>query len=280
MKTAIFKLICLIGILIPLNGMAQTNVQKAFNDLLKCSDLEYSETHTLDKDANTGVKESQADIYRFTLPASRFKLIENIQKAFKEDESKAYSLSSGRADNTSAQIRLAVGDGLGDGVYINPQGYNYYYACYLAPKSEDKSGNYRYAYAINWKRNEDKIDGSLVVTYATTLKHRQAASYTLQHSGQLLQALEGYEIGNTAKTWFNTLVSYIHALSNEGMGSSGQQVLAAKIFKQAQLSQTLKGVSDEDKDAARELLKTMLSDSKKYDRITIQLLNSALINIR
>ena len=280
MRTRIFKLICLIGILIPLNGVAQTNVQKAFKELLKCSDIEYSETHTLDKDADTGIKESQSDIYSFTLPASRFKLIENIQKAFKEDESKAYSLSGGKADKNSQQIQLAVGNGQGAGVYINPPGYDYYYACYLAPKSEDNSGIYRYAYAINWKKNKDKIEGNLVVTYATTLKYRQNNSYSLQQQVQGLRPLEGHVIGNTASTWFNTMVAYIQALSSEGMVSNGQQVLAAKIFKHAQLSSTLKELKNEDKDAVRELLKTMLSDSKRYDPLTIQLLNSALVNIK
>lgn len=283
MRTWIFTLICLTGILIPANVEAQTNVKKAFNDLLKSSDVEYTETHSLDKDTDTGVKESQSDIYKFTLPASRFKLIENIQKAFKEDESKAYSLSGGTADKNSQQIQLAVGNGKGEGVYINPPGYDYYYACYLAPKNEDKSGIYRYAYGINWKKSDNKIEGMIVVTYATTLKHRQASSYSMQQLGMPLQPLEGYEIGNTASTWFNTMVSYIQALSklsNEGIGSGGHQVLAAKIYKQAQLSQKIKGLSEDDKDAARELLKTMLSDSKRYTPLTIQLLNSALINIK
>ncbi|MDE6338823.1 MAG: hypothetical protein K2K97_03430 [Muribaculaceae bacterium] len=281
MRTRIFKLMCLIGILMPMYGEAQTNVQKAFNELLKSSDLEYSETHTLDKDTETGVKESQSDIYNFTLPASQFKLIENIQKAFREDENKAYSLSGGRADKNSPQIQLAVGSGQVSGVYINPPGYDYYYACYLAPKSEDESGIYRYAYGINWRKSKDKIEGMLAVTYATTLKYRQSSSYSTQQYVQSLTPLGGYAIGNTASTWFNTMVSYIQTLSSEdAAGSNGQQVLAAKIFKQAQLSQTLKGVSDEDKNAIRELLKTMLSDTSKYDPLAIKLLNSALINIK
>lgn len=272
MRTRIFKLICLIGILIPLNGKAQTNVQKAFNDLLKSSDVEYTESHNLNKDVDSGLKESQYDIYRFTLPASKFKLVENILKAFKTDEDKAYSINEGKADKNSSQIRLAVGNGDGAGVLVNPQGYYYYYALYLAPKSEDKSGIYRYAYAINWKKGKDKIEGELIVTYATTLKYRQ---------NKVSSGLN-YLPMNTSENWFSKMVTYIQALSNTEPMSSGQQVLAAKIFKQAQLCQTDKGISQEDKEAVRDLLITMTSgsDKNKYDSLTKRLIERSLSIIK
>ena len=111
MRTKFFKLIVLLGVLIPLCSSAQTNVKKAFDELLKSSDVQYSETHSLEKDTETGVKRSQCDVYNFTLPASRFRLVENVLKAFKEDEDKAYALSSGTADKNSGKIVLAVGNG-------------------------------------------------------------------------------------------------------------------------------------------------------------------------
>lgn len=273
MRTRILKFICLIGILIPLNGKAQTNVQKAFNELLKNSDVEYTETHSLNKDVETGIKESQCDVYRFTLPASKFKLVENILKAFKTDEDKAYSINEGKSDKNSQQISVAVGDGSGSGVLVNPHGYNYYYALYLAPKSEDITGNYRYAYAIYWKKGKDKVEGALIVTYATTLKYRQNQAYS--YTG-----LNYLQVNTTDENWFSKMVNYIQALSNTNANSAGQQALAAKIFKQAQNSQNIKGLSEGDKDAARELLKTMMSERDKYDSLTIQLLNSALVNIK
>ncbi|MDE7437221.1 MAG: hypothetical protein K2M93_01930 [Muribaculaceae bacterium] len=273
MKTKIIALLSLLALLLPLSTTAQTNVQRAFNELLKNSDVEYTESHSLNKDAETGVKESQYDVYSFTLPASKFKLIENILKAFKTDEDKAYSINEGKSDKNSQQISVAVGDGSGAGVLVNPHGYNYYYALYLAPKSEDKSGNYRYAYAMYWKKGKDKVEGTLIVTYATTLKYRQNRAYS--NSG-----LNYIQVQTTDENWFSKMVNYIQALSNTNANSAGQQALAAKIFKQAQSSQNIKGLSEGDKDAARELLKTMISERDKYDSLTIQLLNSALANIK
>ena len=269
MRTNFFKLIVLLGVLIPLCSSAQTNVKKAFDELLKSSDVQYSETHSLEKDTETGVKRSQCDVYNFTLPASRFRLVENVLKAFKEDEDKAYALSSGTADKNSGKIVLAVGNGNGSSPTINPNGYDYHYALFLAPKSEDNTGCYRYAYAINWKKNKDKVEGSLIVTYATTLKYRQEATNKVVYSN-----------GSNPENWFTTMVAYMGALSEQAANTVGQQTLAAKIFKQAQLSQNLKGISETDKEAARELLKAMISDTDKYDPLTLQLLKSAFSNLK
>lgn len=272
MKTKIFTLLSLLGLWLPLSLTAQTNVKKAFNELLNNSDVEYTETHSLNKDVETGVKESQCDVYHFTLPTSKFKLVENILKAFKTDEDKAYSINEGKADKNSQQIQVAVGDGSGSGVLVNPQGYNYYYALYLAPKNEDLTGNYRYAYAMYWKKGKDKVEGALIVTYATTLKYRQNQAYSYTGLNYLQVA--------TNESWFNQMVTYIQALSSTKAMSSGQQVLAAKIFKQAQKCQTEKGLSQDEKQAARDLLATMIAEKNKYDSLTRQLLESSLSIIK
>lgn len=269
-KTFLVKLLCVAAILSPLCSSAQNDVRKAFDELLKSSSVEYSETHSMSKDSSTGVKESQSDVYTFTLPAANIKLVDNILKAFKSDESKAYSISGGKADKGSARINLAVGDGRGRGVLINPIGYDYYYACFLAPKKEDKDGIYRYAYGINWRKKKDKIEGTLVVTYATTLKYRQEAS---KSRGAMMI------VGAPADSWFETMVTYMRTLSRNN-STSNQEFWAARIYKLAQSSQSLKDLSNDDKTAARELLKSKIDGTEKFTPTTRQLLISALNSIK
>lgn len=271
MKKKILALLIVFGVMISFNGNAQQNVKKAFDELLNNSNKEYSETHELGRDPETGVKISQADVYKFTLPASKFKLVENVLNAFKADQNSAYSMSQGRSDKYSRQIRLDDGYNR-EGILINPSGYEYEYACYLAPKSEDKTGNYRYAYGINWKKNKDNIEGTLVVTYSTTLKYRQNQSVPKVY----------YNSGKNADKWLTTLVTYIQTLTNEDEDDNvnTRQIIAAKLFKHAQLSQTDKGITVEDKTTARELLKTLMGEKNKFDKVTNQLLDSSLTAIK
>lgn len=265
--------------MLPLCAMAQTNVRKAFDKLIQNSDFISTESHSIEKDAKTGIKESQCDIYNFTLPASKIGLIDNIRKAFKADEPFAYTTSSGVAGNGGNTISLAVGNGDSSGVYVNPTGYNYIYSCYLAPESEDASGNYRYAYSMNWKENDGIVTGTLTVTYATTLKYRQSMSRN-NNAGFI------YRINNTevsqepdTSTWFGKFMSYLQAMMATE-SPKVRQALATKIYEHTKSTQKSNEIKKEDKDTAREILKGVISEKRTYDSVTKQLLNSALVNIK
>ena len=258
---------CVLPVVILMTCVAaqgQTNVKKAFEALLDSPDVKYTETHSMSKDPNTGQKESQIDTYDFKLPASKVALVNNIVKAFKADEKEAYTYSSGDKGKHSITINLAVGDGKSEGYAINPDDQSYVYACYLAPKDEDPTGNYRYAYGMKWKEEKGEIEGSLVVTYATTLNYRQTEGAIIIHSPK--------------QDWFSNFTSLVIGLQRTS-GLSRQSV-SSKIFKAAQESQTSKDVTAEEKEAAREVLKSLLSDTKKYDEITMRLLNQALVSIK
>ena len=51
------------------------------------------------------------------------------------------------------------------------KGSRYIYALFLDPK--DMSKTHRYAYAMEWRKDEKEIVGKLVVTYATTQQYRE-----------------------------------------------------------------------------------------------------------
>ncbi len=271
MTNKLIQILCLVALLTPACLSAQNNVRKAFDQLIKNPKVHYTESHSLDKDPVLNTKESQSDVYNFTLPADQMPLVDNIINAFKEDENKAYTVSGGEADKSSRAIRLAVGDGHGSGVLINPAGYKYYYSCFTDPESKDEAKKYRYAYGICWKKTKDKIEGKLVVTYATTLQYRQ------NHNSRSTVVITG----NNADNWFNTMVACIQKVDQPGSSQFSQNMYASQIYKHAQKTQTDKDISEADKDAVRELLKAILSGSdKRFNQQTIVLLNQALVNIK
>ena len=71
---------------LPSTLMAQQNIQKAFDALLKDKIVETKTQHTLERDPETGQKTAQADVYDFTLPTLYArKHIKEIQEAFEKE---------------------------------------------------------------------------------------------------------------------------------------------------------------------------------------------------
>ena len=52
------------------------------------------------------------------------------------------------------------------------KGSRYIYALFLDP--EDMTKTHRYAYAMEWRKDEKEIVGKLIVTYATTQQYRES----------------------------------------------------------------------------------------------------------
>lgn len=161
---------------------AQENIQKAFDALRKSKNQqEVSSRYNVEKNPETGQMEGMSDVYDFTIPNPQDKqLITAIRDAFRQDEPKAYSVSTGTQGGSSNYTSLAVGHSNGGGVAIGlMEGSQYIYACFLDPSDPDKK--HRYAYALEWVENRKSISGRIVKTYATTPKFRQGPS-TLRSS--------------------------------------------------------------------------------------------------
>lgn len=73
--------VTLLGLL-PLVTQAQQHIKAAFDALVQDNSVELSVEHKLEKDPETGIKESQFDFWEFTLPKSKQVLVKNIQQAF------------------------------------------------------------------------------------------------------------------------------------------------------------------------------------------------------
>lgn len=276
--------------LMPMAAAAQTHIKKAFEDLIDDDNVKITPSQSLVKNPETGVKESQCDIYRFTLSKESGNRLKDIQKAFRQDSDAAYHIGSGVKGDNNGGVSLAVGNG-NSGVSLGvEEGMSYTYACFIAP--EDTAGNHRYAYGMEWIEGADGVRGTLAVTYATTQSYRQQQSkgfvFMTEAGGKALYHLEGMkvskngrvELGNAATSygdsWFDVFTGYITAMTTAD--ASTRRALASKIYSH---TKKLKGVDVRDKDTARELLKSMLNDDDRYkDGILQELLNGALMNIK
>lgn len=155
--------------------MAQQNIQKAFDALLKQKQvIKVTAHHDMEKDPETGVKKGQADVYDFTLPAGNpwRQLVLDIEDAIYKDSENAYSVSSSENNKGVNYVTLVVGDGSSESVAIGKiPGSKYMYSCFLDKKDPEKK--YRYAYAVEWAEGEDGIKGRIATTYGTTQKYRE-----------------------------------------------------------------------------------------------------------
>ncbi|MBR1468598.1 MAG: hypothetical protein IJ605_00560 [Prevotella sp.] len=155
---------------------AQENIQKAFDDLRESKNQqEVSSRYNIEKDPETGRMEGLCDVYEFAIQNAQDKrLITAIKNAFRQDEHKAYNVSTGSGGGSSRWTSLAVGNGSTSEAIGLTEGSQYIYACFLDP--DDSKRNHRYAYALEWTENKGKITGKIVKTYATTQKFRKSKS--------------------------------------------------------------------------------------------------------
>lgn len=273
MKTWIIRLVWLLASVLPLQIAAQSNITKAFDKLLKCSDVVYNESHSLDRNSQTGIKESQSDIYRFTMPIDKKSLIDNILKAFDADNEMAYSTSSGIATKRDNRISVAVGNNDLVSVEVNPAGYNYVYSLFIAPEKENPSGNYRYAYGINWKEKDGEISGKIFITYATTLAYRQS-QYC--NSAKVISINDFATDTIENEQWFSTLMGYIQGMETV-KADTPRQAIASRIYEHSKSIPL--SVDEKDKSLARDILKDM-AKQPGTSSVTARLLNAAISNIK
>lgn len=157
--------------LMPLTSHAQVFIKHAFNALITSEPAQVESSHKLNKNPGTGVKEGQLDVYEFTIPISHHDLVDNVERAFEEDKEKAYSLKTVSSKKSYDYTSLAVGGDDSGYPLGDIKGSRYIYALFLDP--EDMSKTHRYAYAMEWRKDEKEIVGKLIVTYATTQQYRE-----------------------------------------------------------------------------------------------------------
>lgn len=290
----IIRILYLCLTLLPLQSLAQSNITKAFDKLINNSSVTVKENHSLEKDTDTGKKKSQYDLYRFTMPKNKMNLVKDIEKAFRQDTDKAYSISSGTRDQADNPIYLAIGDGNGTGAILADRvGASFIFSCFLDP--DDANGYYRYAYAMDWLESDDQISGTLIMTYSTTLKYRQqkAIGYDMQTFTQSKRPSDDNFSATASffgdpvffaltsqftQSWFSQFMTYVSSM--ETADRSTRQALASYIFEITKNTSQYPEVNAQDKNAAREILQSMIID-KRYsaDSVLHSLLSNCLKNL-
>ena len=222
------KLFLAAGILMlmPLTAHAQGFIKRAFNVLITSEPAQVESSHKLNKNPETGVKEGQLDVYEFTIPASHHDLVEDVERASLKTASSASKKSY---DYTS----LAVGGDDSGYPLGDIKGSRYIYALFLDPK--DMSKTHRYAYAMEWRKDEKEIVGKLVVTYATTQQYREGGK-----KGRIIR-INGNDVKLSANSFsygdsdlFNKFFSMGDGLSAFGSDST---FVSSSIGSESWLSQ-------------------------------------------
>lgn len=284
MKKTVLGLISLVIATMPMVAVAQNNIRSAFDAIIKCNEASISETHVLDRDPDTRVKLGQSDVYNFVLPANKINLVKKVIAAFDKDSQNAYGINRGKATNSNRRIELAVGDASGNGVCINEPGREYIYALFLAPDSDDPERKYRYAYGFNYKDDGGRIIGKLIVTYATTLKYRQQVEAEKQKEdfnklpSKWSRSGSFATLANTSgQSWFEMLMTYLQAI--QPANSRTRISLATKAYTLIRNIKDHPDVTEQDKTAARDVLKGMVDDVVYRETVLNRLLRQCLAGL-
>lgn len=242
--------------LLPAVSMAQENIQKAFDALKQSKDIkEVSARHSLDKDPDTGMMEGLEDTYDFMIRNTKARhLVDDIRKAFQRDEPQAYNVSSGTHGSNENYVSLAVGNSNNGGVAIGlMQGSQWIYACFIDP--EDSLRQHRYAYALEWVDDGDKISGRIVKTYATTQKFCQSRyqSSTITVNGKNIKmsgsgfssdggfSWSGFSSEKTSEVWLTEFNTYKNLFLKNPDGTAANNY-ATQIYKLCKNAKSLEDV--------------------------------------
>ena len=194
-------------LLLPFTATAQQQIEKAFEALRQSkAQKEVWSEHTIEKDPETGKLEGLSDIYDFQITNTQKKeLITAIEQAFRLDENKAYSVRTANRGGEEHYTTLAVGNGNRGGVAVGlMKGSKYIYALFLDP--EDPARQHRYAYALEWVDDGDKIRGRIAKTYATTQEYRKSnrQSSTISINGNKFNIDHRFSSSESWLSEFNT----------------------------------------------------------------------------
>jgi hypothetical protein len=253
---------------LPSTMMAQKNVKKAFDDFLAQKNfISLSPQHLLEKDPETGKKESQSDVYDFTAPTTYKRLLTAIEDAIQKDSEAAYQIASGENNGPTNYVTLAVGDDSSSGVAIGKnEGSRYTYACFVDKNDPDKK--YRYAYAVDWVERDGKIIGRLAITYALMPKFRQSRGITINGNKITLPTdIGGITASKKMSTTdflsqFNTLSGFYrnNLAETNGKGSAATASFAMQIYS---LCKDAPSLNDYEKNSVTTELKELRKLTKR-----------------
>ena len=160
----------LIALLVPATASAnvyEDRLKEAFDDIINAVPLEdLSQMYTIYTDPETGVKEGQLDVIKFTIDSENVGLINNAKRVYEQVNG-----------NSTADIYTLWWNDNDDGTF---QGYRLYYSpenaitvgldcdhCYTVGFLTPDDKQHRTTYTFEWSEDvDDGISGRIVTTYA------------------------------------------------------------------------------------------------------------------
>lgn len=145
----------------------EDRLKEAFDNIINAVPLEdLSQMHTTYTDPETGIKEGQLDVYKFTIGSENMNLINNAKRVYEQVNG-----------NSTADIYTLWWNDNDDGTF---QGYRLYYSpenaitvgldcdhCYTVGFLTPDDKQHRTTYTIEWSEDvDDGISGRIVTTYA------------------------------------------------------------------------------------------------------------------
>ena len=145
----------------------EDRLKEAFDDIVGAVSIEVSQMHTIYSDPETGVKEGQLDVIKFTLGPESMDLLNNAKRVYEQVNG-----------NSTADIYTLWWNDNDDGIF---QGYRLYYSpenaitvglacdhCYTVGFIPPSDTKHRNTYTIEWNDASagDSITGRLITTYA------------------------------------------------------------------------------------------------------------------
>ena len=175
MKTTSYIITALIVMFVPATASAnvyEDRLKEAFDDIISAvsfpfSNKDVSQMHTIYSDPETGAKEGQLDVYKFTIDNEGMELINNAKEAYEQLNG-----------NSNADVYTLWWNDNDDGSF---QGYRLYYSpeqtivvglacdhCYTVGFVAPDDKQHRTTYTLEWSHldDSDSISGRLITTYA------------------------------------------------------------------------------------------------------------------
>ena len=279
MKTRVFRLIFLLSVIAPMTAVSQTNIKAAFDAIIKCPEAEITESHFLKNDKETNMKSGQDDIYLFELPADRMNLIKNVLEAFEKDKASAYVVKKGKNRGGKINEQLYSEQSTANVIYVqsvDDSGTDYIYEFFVPSKSEDPDGTHRYAYAFNYKEKDGKIEGKIIINYATTDEYRDRRNAEIQRARDLEwrinlnKASEQSAEVDTKQSWLEQVMACLNGL--EDANKKTRIALATKTYQLVNNVKDYPKVTSKEKDTILKIIRLLRKDPKYSDPILNELL--------
>lgn len=152
------------AVLLATAAHAQRHLEKAIDSFVKNKGVTVTDSHSLYRDSETGVRKGQCDTYIFSMPKSHRAPLDDLRRAFEQDRDVAYDVNirKGNAEVTDGlKLQLACGNDQTVIIGMSPE-VSYVSQCYADPEQK----GYRTAYVVWWNDTGDRIFGNVIISYA------------------------------------------------------------------------------------------------------------------